>query len=123
MRMNEITALIAANQDLPIVPLVHEDDANPALAMIAFAEKAEIGEYAILDGEIYTDREVFARDYYDRHYQDLWSRSGLSGFSRDDEDEERRSDILRGILDDVCDEYFVPAILLYITTGEEEDYR
>ena len=123
MRMKEITALIAAHQDLPIVPLVHEDDANPALAMIAVAEKAEVGEIAVLDGETYTDREVFAREYYDKHYQDLWSRSGLSGFSRDEEDEERRSDILRGILNDVCDEYFVPAILLYIVTGEEDDYR
>lgn len=123
MRMNEITALIAAHQNLPIVPIIHEDDANPALAMIAVADKAEVGEYAILDGEIYTDREVFRREYYDRHYQDLWSRSGLSGFSRDEEDEERRNAIMWSVLGDVCDECFASAILLYVVTGEEDDYR
>lgn len=123
MRMNEITALIAAHQDLPIVPLVHEDDANPALAMIAVADKAEVGEFAVLDGEIYTDREVFRREYRDLHFQELWSRSCLSGFPRDEEDDDRRSEIMWGVLDDVCDEYFAPAILLYIVTGEEDDYK
>lgn len=64
----------------------------------------EVGEYAILDERVYTDREEFELAYYDHYYYEINKE-----FSDEDE--------LDAYLKKISDEKFVKATIVSIVAG------
>lgn len=102
-----------------VIPIVMEEEGDGALEQAAEIDHAETGEYAYLDGAVYTDREAFMADYWSRYGGDIERNLGLSSLGplTDDEIDDRRARI-DSALEFEAECRFKPAVLLYIRHKE-----
>lgn len=118
--------LVKKNPTLPIVPMVDNEIVGEDYGywLGAFGS-AKVGEYAIFDDKYYTDREEFKECYFDRNDDELCEKfnyvpcmtlPNAKGYTKKQvEENEANEKKLEEYLEKIANEYFIKAILVYIT--------
>ena len=129
--------LVKENPDLPIVPMVHYeviggDDYSYWLGSFG---KAVVGEYAIYNDRYFDDRDSFMGEFYDGLADELNKKFSYNprisihqleqGLISEEEYEKNRKNeaLLDKYLEEVADRAFKKAIMVYISSSEEENFH
>lgn len=133
---SELFSLMKSHPELPVVPMVdgevHGDDDSWYIGSFG---KAQIGEYALYGDKWYDDRDGFKEDYYDCN--DDWLCEQFSYDPRIDEftvkygeytqdqldENDKNEKRMNEYLDQVAEQMFKKAILVYIGEASYRDYE
>lgn len=120
--IKELIKLIQENPDLPVISMVEQEAVSDEYGYtVASFGRAYLEEYALYNEKYYDDRESFKEAYYDYHDEELCEKFNYSPrLPLDNEENNKSSCLLDEYLDNIADQYFKKAIVVYIHPYEDD---
>ena len=121
--IKELVKLIQENPDLPVISMVDQEAVSDEWGYtVASFGRAYLEEYALYNDRYYDDRESFKEAYYEYNDEALCARFNYNPRLPSDHKENNQNEgLMDEYLDDIANQYFKKAIVVYIHPYEEED--
>lgn len=126
--IKDLIKLIQENPELPVISMVEQEAVSDEYGYtVASFGRAYVEEYAIYNERYYDDKESFKEDYYDHRDEELNKKfnynpmlSLINDLTEEKDENSQNERLLDEYLDNVADQYFKKAIVVYIHPYEED---